>query len=107
MPDQDVVDEDLGEAGRDDIGHDQCNADQDEEHDCRLRVAQFAQQEARPFRSAANLPESLGAFESEYDAGKGPIEFVETDPAATDGGIIEISVLAVDALQHHEMIEVP
>src|SRR6201981_2161708 len=30
-----------------------------------------------------------------------------TDPAATDGGIVDIGVLAVDALQHHEMIEIP
>ena len=73
-----------------------------------FRTAQFAQQQAAmPCGFAARLPERFGALHGEHDAGEREIEFGHVDPPPPDRGIVDIDAVAVDAFQHHEMVEVP
>ena len=44
MLDENVIDKDLGKSRSDDSGHDQCEANGDEQGDGQLRGTQFAQQ---------------------------------------------------------------
>ncbi len=50
---------------------------------------------------------SVRPLHGQHDAGEREIEFRHVDPSPPDRGIVDIDAVAVDAFQHHEMVEVP
>ena len=107
MLDQNVVDEDLGKSGGDDRRHHQREADDDQQADGGLRGAQFAQQQPQALRLAAGPLERSGRLHRQRDAGEREIELGHVGSPASDRRIVDVDVVAVDAFQHHEMVEVP
>ena len=105
--DQDVVDEYLRKAGSDDGGHHQRETYEHQQADGGLRGAQFAQQQSQALRLAARPLEFSRRLHGERNAGEGEIELGHVGAPASDRGIIDVDVVAVDPFEHHEMIEIP
>ncbi len=107
VPDQNVVDENFRKSRGHDTGRDEREADDHQQADRRLRAAQFAHQQAQALRFVAQFPERLGSLHGEHDTGERKIQFRHVDAPPSDRRIVDVDAVANDALQHHEMIEVP
>ena len=105
--DQDVIDEDFRKSRGDDTGHDQREAEDHQQPDRLFRAAQLAQQQPQSLRLFAEFLERLGWLHGEHDAGEREIEFGHVDPSPSDRRVVDVDAVALDAFQHHEMIEVP
>ena len=78
-----------------------------EQADGGLRGAQFAQQQPQALRLAAGPLERRGRLHRKDNAGEREVEFDHVGSPAADRGVVDVDVAAVDAFQHHEMVEIP